>query len=270
VGGASELEVLEPEPVASASSSDSESEEESESGGASSDAEAEAAEEASAAAEAAAAEEALAGGGSPAEDSLEEMGEAAGSPSASSGMPPGGGSPSQGGSIAVSAMPSGEEGGLDAELMESLQVFDGEMQRTITILASAGEVADIEGDTRETGGSEELDSNLDQTGEGPELVLVNGDPSLLPTANSNRGGGGPLQSGVLVSGDVEGEELTNSEAQEGDVTLMVRNQVPPDVGDGANDDVVARQIREAAMNESDPVLREKLWEEYRNYKKSAG
>jgi hypothetical protein len=29
---------------------------------------------------------------------------------------------------------------------------------------------------------------------------------------------------------------------------------------------VARQIREAAINESDPVLRERLWEEYRKVK----
>ncbi len=49
-----------------------------------------------------------------------------------------------------------------------------------------------------------------------------------------------------------------------------RNEVPVDVGDGKNDDVVARQIREAAMKEKDPAIREKLWQEYRDYKKSAG
>jgi hypothetical protein len=37
----------------------------------------------------------------------------------------------------------------------------------------------------------------------------------------------------------------------------------PDAGD---DDVVARQLREAAESESDPELREKLWDEYRRYK----
>ncbi len=41
---------------------------------------------------------------------------------------------------------------------------------------------------------------------------------------------------------------------------------PPDIPSGTDDDVVARQIREAAMKESDPELREKLWEEYRRYK----
>lgn len=33
-----------------------------------------------------------------------------------------------------------------------------------------------------------------------------------------------------------------------------------------NDDVVARQIREAAEKETDPELKEKLWNEYRKYK----
>lgn len=35
---------------------------------------------------------------------------------------------------------------------------------------------------------------------------------------------------------------------------------------GVDDDVVARQLREAAEKESDPTLKEKLWAEYRKYK----
>ena len=42
--------------------------------------------------------------------------------------------------------------------------------------------------------------------------------------------------------------------------------VPPDVGDGSDDDIVARQIRRAAETERDSELREKLWDEYRKYK----
>ncbi|MCH8265270.1 MAG: hypothetical protein IIC10_07710 [Proteobacteria bacterium] len=40
---------------------------------------------------------------------------------------------------------------------------------------------------------------------------------------------------------------------------------PEDIPSGRDDDVVARQLREAAMSESDPELREALWDEYRNY-----
>ena len=253
--------MLEPEPVAS--TSDSESEQGSESDGASSSEESEAGGEA-VGADAAAAQEALANGGAAGAEELIDPAEQVGAAAAAGGMPSAGGMPVAGG------VPGSEEFGLDQELMESLQVFDGEMQRTITILASAGAPTDLEGDRGTDGGAEQTNQNLDQSGDGPGLVLVNGDPSLLPKAGSAEPGGGPLQSGILVSGDVEGATRAGSGQQGDDVTLMVVDRVPPDVGDGADDDVVARQIREAAMNEADPVLREKLWEEYRNYRKSAG
>ncbi|HHJ15992.1 MAG TPA: hypothetical protein ENJ80_04770 [Gammaproteobacteria bacterium] len=41
---------------------------------------------------------------------------------------------------------------------------------------------------------------------------------------------------------------------------------PADIPDGSDDDVVARQLREAAEQETDPELKKKLWEEYRKYK----
>jgi hypothetical protein len=40
---------------------------------------------------------------------------------------------------------------------------------------------------------------------------------------------------------------------------------PEDIPSGRDDDIVARQLREAAMREPDPVLREALWDEYRRY-----
>ena len=41
---------------------------------------------------------------------------------------------------------------------------------------------------------------------------------------------------------------------------------PPDIPHGRDDDIVARQLREAASKETNAVLKEKLWEEYRRYK----
>jgi len=46
-----------------------------------------------------------------------------------------------------------------------------------------------------------------------------------------------------------------------------RGGAPPDIRDDSDDDVVARQLREAAEKETDPELKKKLWEEYRKYKK---
>ena len=42
--------------------------------------------------------------------------------------------------------------------------------------------------------------------------------------------------------------------------------IPDDIDDGQGDDIVLRQIRDAAIKERDPILREKLWDEYRRIK----
>ena len=55
--------------------------------------------------------------------------------------------------------------------------------------------------------------------------------------------------------------------REGDYTQTAAvAPIPDDIPDGRDDDIVARQLREAAMRETDPALREKLWDEYRKYK----
>jgi hypothetical protein len=43
-------------------------------------------------------------------------------------------------------------------------------------------------------------------------------------------------------------------------------EAPEDIPSGNDDDIVARQLREAAMREPDPDIRERLWNEYRKYK----
>jgi len=42
-------------------------------------------------------------------------------------------------------------------------------------------------------------------------------------------------------------------------------EVPDDIPPSANDDIIARQLREAALAETDPATRAKLWNEYRRY-----
>jgi hypothetical protein len=46
---------------------------------------------------------------------------------------------------------------------------------------------------------------------------------------------------------------------------QVRERTPDDIPILVDDDIIARQLREAALAEDDPVLRERLWEEYRKY-----
>ncbi|MCK7598490.1 hypothetical protein M0G74_14510 [Microbulbifer sp. CAU 1566] len=101
---------------------------------------------------------------------------------------------------------------------------------------------------------------------------------LIATAEEEFGGQPPAGSGE--GGEGGGPEQNNSSGQATGPGLPTKGRkgefnhtntatvVPADIPSGDDDDVVARQIREAAMRESDPELQERLWEEYRKYKKS--
>ena len=53
---------------------------------------------------------------------------------------------------------------------------------------------------------------------------------------------------------------------EGMTTEEIGERTPDDVPMSLDDDIIAKQLREAALAEEDPELRERLWEEYRKYK----
>ena len=66
------------------------------------------------------------------------------------------------------------------------------------------------------------------------------------------------------------EKVTASESRDdrsrsGEKTTYGKQAEPP--RDSDQDDIVARQLREAAEQETDPELKKKLWKEYEDYKK---
>ena len=97
----------------------------------------------------------------------------------------------------------------------------------------------------------------DQEGYG-EFLEGDDFPAEGDTAQSPAGE--PLQTAMVASdpASIEGEM---------DIPTRSHSQVPPDLVDASGDDIIARQLREAAMKEQDPELREKLWDEYRKYKR---
>jgi hypothetical protein len=66
----------------------------------------------------------------------------------------------------------------------------------------------------------------------------------------------------------ESEGVQNAAALSGqENTVEIDNgKVPEDIPAAENDSVLGAQIRKAAMMEQDPIIREKLWDEYRKYK----
>ena len=51
-----------------------------------------------------------------------------------------------------------------------------------------------------------------------------------------------------------------------EVASIPPSNIPEDVPDPQGDDIVAQQLREAAIDEADPDLQAKLWEEYKRYR----
>jgi hypothetical protein len=71
----------------------------------------------------------------------------------------------------------------------------------------------------------------------------------------------------LPERDAESPDTPGGQATEG---IEGDRQTPGERYDGSDDDIVARQLREAAEQETDPVLKEKLWKEYEAYKRDGG
>ena len=154
---------------------------------------------------------------------------------------------------------SGERrAGLDGKLDESLREFDGlilkeqelldeRREETAANAGGGGGLASAEGSTGGGGSTEYADVDVDVDAASQEQPGGTGGSPDAPTEDS-----APASPGGTIDGDPAATDLNG--------------RVPPDVGDGRDDDIVARQLREAAMQEKDPALRERLWDEYRTYK----
>jgi hypothetical protein len=157
---------------------------------------------------------------------------------------------------------------IDRRFDETFSVFDERMRKEQETISqeragragagsgSAGE-GDGEGDAKAAGGAGPGgDAATGENGEGD--------------AGQNGGGKSGDGSGA-TSGDGSAGESSTGGGTQGGVGGGVRGgsgpgEVPAGIPDGSDDDIVARQLREAAMKETDPELRERLWDEYRKYK----
>ena len=129
---------------------------------------------------------------------------------------------------------------LDKELEESLVIFDGTMdavKRTLSDKTPAPVQASVSSSPNIA--AEDI--------RGPEDSVVSeereglSDPGAGPSSKESKAAGG---SNILDS------------------------KTPGNIPDSQGDDIVAKQLREAAMAEKNPDIKEKLWEEYRRYKTS--
>jgi len=152
---------------------------------------------------------------------------------------------------------------LEKELNESLGDFDEDIQRERTF---AEERANENASDGELGGVGVFDTYE----EGEDDGNVNKSKQAATGSQSSSGQGGSSQSSDGqggASGEAKADNKNRSEGvgNESEDVVIDESKDVPEVD--LNDDIVARQIREAAEKETDPELKEKLWEEYRNYKR---
>lgn len=148
----------------------------------------------------------------------------------------------------ASAADGGQPRDLEGDFQKSLEDYDGKiMDERAVIVASAN---------RDAGERE-----LPESSEGAGGSSAPGDEGA-PGGESGNPGGATASGTSDIPTTMPPKNTTPGDYK----PVQVASNVPPDIPSGDDDDVVARQLREAAMKEPDPELRKKLWDEYRKYK----
>ena len=141
---------------------------------------------------------------------------------------------------------------LDQSLDDSLGEFDAEVS------GQSGNDRTSEIDILRPSGGSILESDAEQPTYDDAGSIAEGDEAL-----ENRASEGPSESEATGEGPPNSDSTISSSTGQ---PKQVTDEVPEDIGDGQGDNIVLRQIRDAAMQESDPTLKEKLWDEYRRIK----
>jgi len=156
---------------------------------------------------------------------------------------------------------------LDAELSNSLSRFDEMLLKEMELLrGSAGAGSAHGGDISLSGESGTASEGTSMEGGSGEPRGKNGE---MTAKRGKMGESGEERAGPVARGEQRMPREPNGDSESSIGTSGPTSNIPPDIPDGSDDDLVARQIREAAMSEPDPTLRDKLWEEYRKYKRGA-
>jgi hypothetical protein len=143
-----------------------------------------------------------------------------------------------------------EVAALDRQLDTSLAKFDGMLLKEM--------------DEIRAGSSDRLQDLAEEAAEAAKRLRQKGldvDTSGSKASKENQEGRG-MES---TAGRTGTETASTEGTRKGGQGSGRKNQGRVDYED---DDIVARQLREAAENETDPELKEKLWQEYEEYKKS--
>jgi hypothetical protein len=131
---------------------------------------------------------------------------------------------------------------------------------------------------------ERLEGDLEESVGGFDEVLAEEQREISSVGRNTEGfgggggagGGGGVGLGKQASGGVQGSGdgadtnaggggSTSTASVSGMDDAEIKSRTPEDIPDLVSEDIVAKQLREAALAEEDPELRDRLWDEYRKY-----
>ncbi len=157
-------------------------------------------------------------------------------------------------------------GQLNRRMYQSLHALDAEIRREQRIAACkqpAMNNSTLQAQSTDSGNHAQGSAPNDAAGSAPAAIPTSGaldapsttpQPSLAVSGMASGGGG---QSSSLHKANVSGNGAGGNGA------------TAPKIVPGSDNDIVARRLRRAAEAETDPVLRAKLWKEYRDYRQGA-
>ena len=154
---------------------------------------------------------------------------------------------------------------MDAALNQSLNQFDACQIARMSNSAGGGEASGGGGYGGSAGGGGSS-SGQGSTASSDMAGAQKPSKALKPSQREDREQQQNASLGSAGSAeDVEQGEPTNSSRKD-DQDAVDNGKVPEDIPPADNDSVLEAQIRKAAMNEKDPEVRARLWDEYRKYK----
>jgi len=154
------------------------------------------------------------------------------------------------------------------ELEETQQEREENARQKASLQSDAELDAESESDGEGENGSEdnarsESESESESDGEGENGSEDNARSESDGTASESSQESSSDEQGASEESQVNSSDQSEVSNQQGEGSASSPRETIPS---GDDDDVVARQLREAAEAEKNPNVKEKLWEEYRKYK----
>jgi hypothetical protein len=153
---------------------------------------------------------------------------------------------------------------LDKQLNDSLGSFDASLRKEQEKIAQERDArqATVAASTASaSAGSGAPTSGTDQTADAAGSSATDAPEK---TSGSRGGGTGKRGDARSHAGDLKSDKSVSGANGSASGNGALANEIP----DGNDDDVVARRLRKAAEQETDPELKDKLWKEYVEYKKN--